>query len=99
MQQITEIALFGEFWASLTSQNYSQTALTYQAISYILFLLLDLTSFKYTVLFLSFFFSMVKREREREGADGEQDKTQFNFILLYSIYIPLWYNVDTILTR
>lgn len=95
MQQITEIALFGEFWASLTSQNYSQTALTYQAISYILFLLLDLTSFKYTVLFLSFFFSMVKRERERgSGWRARQDSIQFYFIIqyLHTIVVQRRYN-------
>ena len=52
---------------------------------------------KYIVLFLSVVSCFDGEERE-EG-EKEQDKTQFNVLLLYSIYIPLWYNVDTILTR
>lgn len=38
-------------------------------------------------------------DEEIERGEAEQDKTQFNVLLLYSIYIPLWYNVDTILSR
>ena len=89
----TEIGLFGEFWAFRTSQNYSQAAITFQVVSHILFLLLDLKSFKYIVFFLSDVLFRWWRDRER-GSRARQDSIQCSFIIqyLHTIVVQRRYN-------
>ena len=89
----TEIGLFGEFWAFRTSQNCSQAAITFQVVSHILFLLLDLKSFKYIVFFLSDVLFRWWRDRER-GSRARQDSIQCSFIIqyLHTIVVQRRYN-------
>lgn len=87
------IALFGQFRALRTSQNYSQAAITFQVVSYILFLLLDLKSFKYIVFFLSVVLFRWRRQRGR-GRRTRQDSIQCSFIIqyLHTIVVQRRYN-------